>query len=603
MALDEVTLDRHVDACMRHRSSVYKMPWERGVTARRADPYVPVLRMKGPPPLMPLASPAVAAQGPADDAVLASVASTCGMRMASKLSRCAWDERLSAARQAAIKKWVAVLAEGGLDFEVVRSLLTSQRDGMHGGSMQSTLRHVFSMKATNTLSARVGPILRYMSHCKGIGHAPFPVKESVLYAYLSSIEASCAATYPRSLIASMAFCHHVLGSRSAGALLGSQRLIGLSSACYLRKRKTVQRPPLKAWHLKKLEAIAMGQEAKTLLDQVAAGFFVFLTFARARFSDGQAVQSMSLDLVKDAVPVEGFLEAAVTRSKTSFSLERKTKYLPLVAQVRGLSEGSWALGWLKALEKASVSKVQGMPLLPAPSSASGWAFTPISAEAASQWLRGLLRAGASLDADEEEYVSSLGTHSCKTTLLSWAAKAGTSLETRKIMGYRSLGRNQSAFVYGRDNISPALREIARLVEMVREGVFDPDTTRSGYFRQGLGLALDEEGLSEQEGVRDSSSSEDSADEEDSDRGAAEEAVERVVGEWHADLDPSILPQDPSLLYRHLVSRVLHVVDDEAGDAFACGRELSSSYGQLDVLPRFWDPVCRQCFGRFRRSGR
>ena len=51
MALDEVTLDRHVDACMRHRSSVYKMLWERGVTARGADAYVPVLRMKGPPPL------------------------------------------------------------------------------------------------------------------------------------------------------------------------------------------------------------------------------------------------------------------------------------------------------------------------------------------------------------------------------------------------------------------------------------------------------------------------------------------------------------------------------------------------------------------------
>ena len=89
----------------------------------------------------------------------------------------------------------------------------------------------------------------------------------------------------------------------------------------------------------------------TLLIRLLLDSFATLSI-RARFSDGQASGNFIVDLVKGAVPPEGFIEAKVERSKTSFSLERKTRHLPMVAQITGLTEeNSWALAWIRAMHQ------------------------------------------------------------------------------------------------------------------------------------------------------------------------------------------------------------------------------------------------------------
>jgi len=72
-----------------------------------------------------------------------------------------------------------------------------------------------------------------------------------------------------------------------------------------------------------------------------------------------------------------------------------------------------------------------------------------------------------------------GTHSAKATLLSWAAKAGVKRSLRKLLGYHADGRDQSMLEYSRDAVAEPMRELVRVLALVRSGAFRPDVTRSG----------------------------------------------------------------------------------------------------------------------------
>ena len=110
------------------------------------------------------------------------------------------------------------------------------------------------------------------------------------------------------------------------------------------------------------------------------------------------------------------------------------------------------------------------------------------------------------------------------------------------------------------------------------GDFRPDDTRSGYFPAK---------------ADDDSSSESSEDEEDNEPEAVEAAVDEMAGSWqqHAD-DPWDLPG--AAFYRHLTSRCIHVLQDEAGLEFLCGRPVTATYVALTSRPKFMHPTCNTC---------
>ena len=76
----------------------------------------------------------------------------------------------------------------------------------------------------------------------------------------------------------------------------------------------------------------------------------------------------------------------------------------------------------------------------------------------------------------------LGTHSCKRTLLSIAAKAGMSLSQRRLLGGHTRADDKAVIIYSRDHLAAPLRELQKVIELVRRGVFAPDVTRSGRWR-------------------------------------------------------------------------------------------------------------------------
>ena len=198
--------------------------------------------------------------------------------------------------------------------------------------------------------------------------------------------------------------------------------------------------------------------------------------------------------------------------------------------------------------------------------------------------KNLLKAGGAVSEDIMGY----GTHSCKAALLSWAAKYGLDAGTRARLGYHSRGAGGTELIYARESMSQPLREMNQVLDEVRSGTFNPDSTRSGYFtnpsrpppepRQEL-----------------SSSSEGSEEEEDPEHEQLERAQDHIMQPFSGNIDGSKLA---CLVYfRNPASRVIHVVSDEIGLNFTCGRDINRPYINLGGKPKILHPTCKQYFNR------
>ncbi|CAE7452742.1 unnamed protein product, partial [Symbiodinium sp. CCMP2456] len=296
---------------------------------------------------------------------------------------------------------------------------------------------------------------------------------------MSTYGVKAAATFPKSFLSSLVFMKHTLGADGVESSL-STRVGGVSKAHFLTKAKHQQKPPLQVAHVKALEEVVINgrYEDRKFDDQdrYAAGVFLWMVYARARFSDGQNSGGIFRDVHQTRDGPKGYLEALVERSKTSFSLERKVRWLPMIAPIYGLLSESWAIAWLDRAELSGPKLGIGRPLLPGYAQDYGWGEVPISAEAGGKWLRSLLYKCGFDPAVVKQY----GTHSLKSTTLSWCAKYGMTRITRATLGYHSKGRNGTEMIYGRDNIAAPVRELEDILQRVMTGRFRPDASRSGY---------------------------------------------------------------------------------------------------------------------------
>ena len=225
------------------------------------------------------------------------------------------------------------------------------------------------------------------------------------------------------------------------------------------------------------------------------------------------------------------------------------------------------------------------PLLPNPAVGNTWSKVPLSVGAGSQWLRALL------SNVPHSSPTPLGTHSCKATLLSWAAKWSMAHGPRRILGYHSEGRDRSLLTYSRDGMAGPLRLLCRMLDDVKDGRFLPDSTRSGRFPDDY---VNPDGVADDAKSDASSSSSDGSDNESEvDHDKEEKAIKEVVGKW----DPGIADVGDSQVQfaRHKISRCIHVMQDEAGSNFKCGRRMVATYLVLPEKPDFMHPLCNTCF--------
>ena len=475
----------------------------------------------------------------------------------SKLARKAkqsWTSKLDYDRKAAFVKWEKILLTALLDFQAgvqFRQVRLANRVP----NIQQYFSDVFALKSTLTLHTRANPVLRYLKWCAQQGVPGIPFKEDEIYGYLTDRNITFAPTFPKSLIGSLVY---VLECKSAKACIESKRLVGCAARQYLKKRKLRQKRPLLVKQVVGLEKICIGELEASLEERVASGFFLFMLYARARHSDAQAAGMVSLDVVELEDGIDGFVETSIERSKTSYNLERKTRYLPMSAPVSGLlRHDSWAVNWFQHMDEAKLPRGRDLPLLPSPLRNGGWNKLPLSAEASTAWLRHLLLKSGT-DKHELEHC---GSHSLKATVLSWLSKRGVPREIRAALGYHAKAVDGTEVVYGRDNMSAPLRVMTSVLDEIVDGAFMPDETRSGMLKKGVNIiggfnvsagqgnlqsdrndggasgsadTGDRHGELQEisdDAISDFSESEESNDESEPDHDDTEAAIAAVVGRW------------------------------------------------------------------------
>ena len=497
-----------------------------------------------------------------------------------------WESMLNSQRVAGVRKWIGIISESLNSFDLGRRW---NRLAPLGASLAEGLKDVFAGKSTGTIHARAGPILRYIAWCHDTGGTAFPLNEGMIYQFMSAHDHS-APTFLRSFLVSLRFAHFLLGLSGADEVTTSPRVVGRARRSFLEKRKLKQKDPFTCEMVIAMEEFVCSSNHSSR-ERFVLGCFLLCMYMRARFSDLQNITGLKADEGDaNGLPL-GYVEGQVGRSKTSYTTERKTMYLPMTSPRCGLTGKDWFKAWQFARLQAGVPRGEGIPTFPALTN-QGWARVPITAGAAADWLRRIL---AALHFDLS--LHNLGTHSAKTTTLSWAAKYGTPLETRQLLGYHTTGG--SVLVYSRDALSEPLRALSSVISDIRLGRFFPDNTRSGYFPdrdvpERLDVGFDSSSSEA------SSDSEDSQDEEDTyeDMELTEGAVDSVVGEWneHASVHELGLEDEPDM-FRNNSTRYIHLAADEGGSHFRCGRAVNSHYVKLEVAPKFLSPQCKQCFRR------
>ena len=210
-----------------------------------------------------------------------------------------------------------------------------------------------------------------------------------------------------------------------------------------------------------------------------------------------------------------------------------------------------------------------------------------------RWLRAILSQDPRANQD---HLLQLTSHSLKVTLLSWTAKVFVGWDNQTLLGYHSLGVNKSALSYSRDALSGPLRELEKVLTLVRAGQFDPDDTRSGRWHPvpqassssaSAASAAGDAAEALQQALQESSEGSDS---EGSVSSSGSENGQLQVNEA-THLLSLIVESGRFALHSHASSGITHVV--ESGfDRFLCGR---SVYGRYQVVQEVSGQDLRLCF--------
>ena len=160
--------------------------------------------------------------------------------------------------------------------EILLSAITSLKTG---SQITRTIVDIFASKATRALARRVCHIVKFISWCKLSGISPFPVVESVFYAFLyDNIQAP--ATFSSSMRESLNFAGGVIGLQWALEVALSPHIIGFSHRCQLNKRPLKQCKPLTVKHVTTLESAF--HDTPDLLDKMFIDHCIFTLSARSR---------------------------------------------------------------------------------------------------------------------------------------------------------------------------------------------------------------------------------------------------------------------------------------------------------------------------------
>ena len=375
------------------------------------------------------------------------------------------------ARQAALEDWLDLVYKAGKE-----STLFEAASGGGTSEVKSSLEDAMASKATGTLRRRAASLILFIDWCETNLHQPFPITEERVYSYAKHLEDSEApATRASAFKEALNFANGMLGLKGVSQAVLSPRVRGCVYNSIKRKRITVKKEPWTKEDIIKLEEAVIsksGLELRiTLQEQVFLGFILFLIHCRARFGDGARVKEEPyLDISGD----QGFIEASIVGgdTKTGKAANKVRRSMPIVGHAIGVTGQNWAGPWLAVRKRMGLDAGVDQTLMPRPLLDGSFVGETITTSEGGRWLRIVAqKIGISLE--------NKGTHSCKATLLSWCAKAGVNHTSRRLLGGHAKPKDTSVLEYSRDALAGPLRDLGRVLDLVRSKRFQPDATRSG----------------------------------------------------------------------------------------------------------------------------
>ena len=501
-----------------------------------------------------------------------------------RLQKCDEDER-----NYALKKLKAMVlldpAASGLGLSLVDKTGALEADEV----VSASFCDAFSSKAAGTLTKRAASLQRLVLQLYNQGvESPWRMAEADLYNALTALrDNGCGATAPAHILESLRFLHGIIRFQCIDLeAVISARCKGLAHSSFLGKAPLKQRDPLSCSQVKALENLMVRAGA---VEQCILGQVLFCVHAVCRWKDAQRIKS--LELLGSGESQVLFGDAL--GSKTALSKEAKTKFTPYAALAQGLTECNWGRLWMDARAKCGLSFGAGPEGYALPTRSlrlDAWGSTPMGAAEASAWIQEWL-------ADESPGAKSLGTHSLKVTLLTWAGRSTIvklSKAERLLLGHHVQPSVKSMLTYSREAYTSLAGKVLALYRTIRSGAFDPDLDPASRVRQVADSLIDEEiaarvELQPEEVVAEQidASDEDSAESE-------------ADGE---DPAPFVLPNlpvlrapfanvDVSKCRIHFVSGIAHCLRDE--DTFWCGRACTERYTRYSGVGTEDPDVCLQC---------
>ena len=555
-------------------------------------------------------------------------------------------DKILNARTIALNKWKEILVQKPEASTLGRTLLADLMSFKSDVHLSSVIEDVFSMKSTATVDKRANHLLLFVAWCGRADNDPFPVIERVFYGFLKDDRSAKSPTSVKSCLESMNLASSTIGLDGAKDSASSPRVLGLAHKLLLTKRPRKQAKTLTCVQVLKLERTLTNQEAD-IKDRIAAGHLLWLTFGRIRWSDGECGEALIVDVNDQGY---GYIQVDALGSKTSVSAQQKTTYFPFVAPASGLETPLWFDTWLKLrkkegllqLPRTETQKDPRIPFMPAIMVGGAFGTVPMSSGEGSRLLRAILRQAG----EKEDEIAGLSSHSLKATLLSWMRKWGADPFHSKVAGYHAIRGEGSMFSYGRDNLASTLREIDKMMSDIRSGHFNPDVTRSGYFKSGgenhpsaktgrdsqpaKTFASGSDGISweqKEAGQTDGDGIEGPGQEEEmvevefpefEDPHIAVEEVCALVGDAQdsssesssSDSDAEAIEAlsfiNPAIrapaksrstsFVVHSFNKTLHALKDAAGSKTACGKVVHEGYTVFEDEPSFPFHKCAVCFG-------
>ena len=519
-----------------------------------------------------------------------------------------WREEREATWEIAIRRWILLLEQWEPREVPLLEALHSKASFVDRAQI---LVDVFYNKAPQTLLKRVNSLAKLCSTLQEQGIA-FPCTEEQFYSFLKhETELKAPASRLKAFFESIVFSRHVLGVEPLQQIISSRRCLGAASNFALGCPN--QAEPFSVLQLQRLHEVL--RDGPELWDQAMSGMILFCVYGRCRWSDSQHAEGMIPDF-----DVEGklqFLEIQSAVHKTARAFHLRHMFLPVAAPAYGVTHDCWGEQWMKARVALGIADLSVFPLMPAPDSSLEPTKRPISTSEAKKWIRHLL--GPELVREDAKLTS----HSCKCTCLSFLAKRGANFEDRLVLGYHA-NKLRMAMTYSRDSAARPLSILAQVLQEIRDGIFNPDNTRSGRLQPGakpldghftVGQAssgesshdtaqdvfvvepenpLDKVGLATvpQEPSEDPLAAELGGHvTTDSSSSSGEEFQHwpKVVGHYKVDI-----PGDKSM-WLNCNTKMFHLSHIEHVKVLLCGRRITNSFKSHSEPIRFDAAKCRQCF--------